>query len=91
MAQSSSKTLFLELFTASNDFEGYVTHYELLSQYKNGKKVNGEKESDERPHSFALRLQKSAIDFYRTHLEDTRKSYDEMVKVFRQSLVNKNL
>ena len=33
---------------------------------------------------FALRLQKSAIDFYHTFLEDTRKSYDETVKAYRQ-------
>ena len=47
--------------------------------------VNGAKtEIDKRPHYFALRLQKPAIDFYRTLLEDTRKSYDETVKAFRQ-------
>ena len=90
MLQSSSNTLFAEPFTASNDFESYVTHYELLSQFQNGEKVNGENESGERPHYFALRLQNSAIDFYRTLSEDTRKSYDETVKVFRQSLVMRN-
>ena len=56
--------------------------------FKSGKKketVNGaETEIDERPHYFALRLQKSAIDFYRTLSEDTRNSYDETVKAFRQ-------
>ena len=47
--------------------------------------VNGaETEFDERPHYFALRLQKSAINFYRTLSEDTRTSYDETVKAFRQ-------
>ena len=38
----------------------------------------------EPPHYFALRLRKSAIDFYRTNMEDTRKSYDETVKTIRQ-------
>ena len=33
---------------------------------------------------FALRLQKSAIDFYRTLSEDNRKSYNETLKAFRQ-------
>ena len=47
--------------------------------------VNGAvAENDERPHNFALRLQNSFIDFYRTFLGDTRKSYDETVKTFRQ-------
>ena len=40
---------------------------------------------DERPHFFfALRLQKTAIDFYRTLSDDTRKSNDETIKAFRQ-------
>ena len=52
---------------------------------KEKKTVNGaETEIDERPHYFALRLKKSAIDFYLTFLEGTRKSYHETVKAFRQ-------
>ena len=39
---------------------------------------------DDRTCYFALRLQKLAIDFYHTISEDTRKSYDETVKAFRQ-------
>ena len=88
MARHSSKTLLPEPFTGSNDFESYITHFELLSQLQKWQRketVNGaETEIDERPHYFALRLQKSAIDFYRTLSEDTRKSYDETVKAFRQ-------
>ena len=88
MARHSSKTLLPEPFTGSNDFESYITHFELLSQLQTWQRketVNGaETEIDERPHYFALRLQKSAIDFYRTLSEDTRKSYDETVKAFRQ-------
>ena len=88
MALHSSKTLLPEPFAGSNDFESYVTHFELLSQLQKWQRkepVNGaETEIDERPHYFPLRLQKSAIDFYRTFSEDTRKSYDETVKAFRQ-------
>ena len=88
MARHSSKTLLPEQFTGSNDFESYVTHFELLSQLQKWQRketVNGaETEIDERPNYFALRLRKSAIDFYRTFSEDTRKNYDETIKVFRQ-------
>ena len=92
MAQSSSKLLFPEIFTASNDFDSYVTHYELLSHFQKWQKSkNAKKKSDERPLNFALRLQKSAFDFYRTLSEDTRKSYDEIVRVFKQNVVMRNL
>ena len=91
MAQSSSKTLYPEFFTASNDFDSYVTHYELLSQFQKWQENKNAKKSDERPHYFALRLQKSALAFYRTLSEDTRKSYDEIVKAFRQNVVMRNL
>ena len=79
MARHSSKMLLPEPFTGSNDFESYITHFALLSKIQTWQRketVNAETEIDERPHYFALRLQKSAIDFYRTLLEDTRKSYD---------------
>ena len=53
--------------------------------WQNKETVNGaETEIDERPRYFALRLQKLAIDFYLTLLEDTRKSYDETLKAFRE-------
>ena len=88
MARHSSKTLLPEPFTRSNEFERYTTHFELLSQLQKWQRketVNGaETEIDERPHYFALGLQKSAIDFYRTLLEDTRKSYDKNVTAFRR-------
>ena len=88
MARHSSKTLLPEPFTGSNDFESCVTHFELLSQlhkWQRKETVSGaETKIDERPHYFTLRLQTSAIDFYRTLSEDSRKSYDETVKAFRQ-------
>ena len=88
MAWHSSKTMLPEPFTESNDFESYITHFELLSQLQKWQRketVNGaETEIDERPHYFAIRVQNRAIDFYRTLSEDTRKSYDETVKAFRQ-------
>ena len=88
MAPHPSKTLLPKPFTGSIDFESYVTHFELLSQpqkWQRKETLNGaETEIDKRPPYFALRLQKSAIDFYRTLSDDTRKSYDETVKAFRQ-------
>ena len=95
MERHSSKTLLLEPFTGSNDFDSYVTHFEFLSQLQKRQRketVNGaETEIDERPHYFALRLQKSAIDFYRTLSGDTRKSYGEITKAFRQHYNEKPL
>ena len=86
MSRHSSKTLLPEPFTGSNDFESYFAHFELLSQLHNWRRkktVNGtETEIDECPHCFALRLQKPAVDFFRTFSEDIRKSYDETVKKF---------
>ena len=38
---------------------------------------------DERPHKFALRLQKYATEFYRTLPQATSENYDKSVKVFR--------
>ena len=88
IGRHSSKTLLPEPFTGSNDFENYITHFEFLSQpqkWQRKERVNGaETEIDERQHYFALRLQKWAVDFYRTLSEDTRRSYDETLKAFRQ-------
>ena len=95
MMRHSSKTLLPEPFTGSNNFESYVTHFEFLSQLQKWQRketVNGtETEIDERPHYFALRLQNLAFDFYRTLSEDTRKSYDETVKAFRQHYNEKSV
>ena len=44
MARRSSKTLLPEPFTGSNDFESYVTDFELLSQlqkWQRKERVNG--------------------------------------------------
>ena len=50
MARHSSKTLLREPITGSNDFESYVTHFELLSQLQKWQRketVNGaETETD---------------------------------------------
>ena len=77
MARHSSKTLSLEYFTGSNDFKNYVTRFEFMSQLQKWQRKetvnNFDTEIDERPHFFALRLQKSAIDFYRTLSEDSMK------------------
>ena len=46
MARDSSKTLLPEPFPGPNDFESYVTHFELLSQlqkWQRKESVNGAK------------------------------------------------
>ena len=65
---SNSRILLLEAFTGPNDLESYVTHFELLAELQKWKRNEGDlaREIDERPYYFALRLQKSAIQFYRT-------------------------
>ena len=80
----TSRMLLLEAFTDSNDLESYVTHFELLTELQKWKRTEGvpAREVDERPHYFALRLQKSAIEFYRTVPQATRDNYDECVKAF---------
>ena len=88
MARYSSKMLLPEPFKGSNDFESFVIVFELRSQLQKWQRketVNGAgTEIDERSHYFALRLQNSAIDFYRTLSEYTSESSDETVKAFRQ-------
>ena len=88
-AGSVSKMLFREAFTGSNNFESYLTHFELLAELKKWKRTElasssgAAQEIDERSHYLALRLQKSAIEFYRTLPQNVRDSYDETVKAFR--------
>ena len=83
---STSRMLLPEAFTGSNDLESYVTHFQLLAELQKGRRTEGDpaREVDERPHYFALRLQKSAIEFYRTLPQATRENYDECVKAFRE-------
>ena len=80
----TSRLLLPEVFTGSNDLESYVTHFELLAELQKWKRteVDPACEVDERPHYFALRLQKSAKEFYRTLPQATRENYDERVKAF---------
>ena len=88
-AGSVSKMLLPEAFTGSNDFKSYLTHFELCAELQKWKRTEPASSSgtaweiDERPHYFALRLQKSAIEFYRTIPQNVRDSYDETVKGFR--------
>ena len=83
---TTSRMLLPEAFTGSNDLESYVTQFELLAELQKWKRTEGDpaREVDERPHYFALRLQKSAIEFYRSLQQATRETYDECVKAFRE-------
>ena len=80
----TSRMLLPEAFSGLNDLESYVTHFGLLAELQNWKKTEGDpaREVDERPYYFAFRLQKSAIEFYRTLPQATREKYDECVKAF---------
>ena len=71
---STSRLLLPEAFTGSNDLESYVTHFELLAELQKWRRIGGDpaREVDERPLYFAFRLQKSAIEFYRTLPQATR-------------------
>ena len=79
---STSRMLLPEAFTGSNNLESYVTHFELLAELQKWKRTEGDpaREVDDRPHYFALSLQKSAIEFYRTLPQATRENYDQCVK-----------
>ena len=81
---SISRMLLPKPFTGSNDLESYVTYFELLAELQKWRRTEGDPacEVDERPHYFALRLQKSAIEFYRTLPQATKENYDECVKAF---------
>ena len=76
MASSVSKILMPGAFIGPNDFESYLTYFELLAKQQNWKRTV-------RSHYFALRLQKSAIEFYQTLSEATRNSYAETVTAFQ--------
>ena len=75
-------------FTGSNDFESYVTCFELLAKLQKWKRtetggsVRAAREIGERPPYFGFRLQKSAIEFYESLPQNVRDSYDEFVKAF---------
>ena len=83
---STSRMLLPEAITGSNDLESYVTHFELLAELQNWRRTEGDlaREVDKRPHYFALRLQKPAIEFYCTLPQATRENNDECVKAFRE-------
>ena len=79
-ASSVSKMLLPEQFTGSNDFESYLTHFELLAELQNWKCTVSGTKTDERPIFLALRLQKFAIKFYRTLSDANRNSFDDTAK-----------
>ena len=60
-----------------------MTHFELLAELQKWKRNEGDpaREVDERPHYFALRLQKSAIEFYRTLPQARKKNMMNALKL----------
>ena len=93
MATGTSKMLLPEPFTGSNDIESYITHFELLANLQNWRRTvtreGNEVEVDDRPHYFALRLQKSAIDFYRTLTDEQKGNYENLKQAFRTHYTEK--
>ena len=93
MATGTSKMLLPEPFTGSNDIESFIPHFELLANLRNCVRTKtregNDVQIDDRPHYFALRLQKSAIDYYRTLSDTQRASYDELKKAFRTQYTEK--
>ena len=93
MTTGTSKMFLPEPFTGSNDIERYITHFKLLAHLQKWKqtemRVGNEVEIVERPHYFALRLQTSAIEFYRTFTDAQKGSYDETVSAFRNDYIEK--
>ena len=85
---STSRMLLPEALTGSNDLESYVTHFELLAEIQNWKRAEGDpaREVDERPHYFALLLQKFAIELYRTLLKLQGKIMINALKLFENTI-----
>ena len=86
MARHSSKTLLPKLLGVRKILKVMLQASSSCHNLKwqRNETINGpETETEERPHYFALRLQKLGIDFYLTLSEDNIKSYDETAKVFR--------
>ena len=81
---STSRMLLPEPFSITNNLKNYVMHFELLAELQKWKRTEGDpaREVDERPHSFALRLQKSVLEFYCILPRATRENYYECVKAF---------
>ena len=67
----TSRMLLPEAFTGSNDLEIYVTRFELLMELQKWNRTEGDpaREVDD---YVALRLQKSATEFYRNLPQATR-------------------
>ena len=86
MARHSSKTLSLEPYTSSNDFEGRLHTLSSRHTFRSGK----EKKEYTAPKPklmngrITLRLGYKSRLLYRTLSEDARKSYEETVKAFRR-------
>ena len=81
-AGTSQKKLLLELLTASNKIDRYITQVKVQRISKSGenKKRDGiESEINNRLYNFALRCQKSAIEFYSTLTDEPKTRCDEPI------------
>ncbi len=87
--ERTARHLLPEPFTGSNDLEAYITHLELLATLQKRKRTEKQQEVAERPHYFAFRLQKGAVDYNKTLPEATQRNYDELVKSSQTHYIEK--
>ena len=90
---STSRMLLPKVSTSSNDLESYVTPFELTAEPKKCKRTdrNPAREVYERPHYFAIRLQKSAIQFHRTLPQLQEKIMLNALKLFEETIAKKTV
>ena len=90
-----SKMILLGPFTGSNDNQSNRTLCEFLAHPQKWRIIEThdgiEVEIDEQLQYFALRLQKSAFDFYRNLTNAPKTSYDETVRAFRTHYNEKSI
>ena len=93
MATSTSKTLIPEPFTGSNHIESDITHLELLERLRKWGKseTHDGNEVEINEHNFALRLVKSASDFYCSLTDAQEASFDETIQDFRTQCTEKSV
>ena len=89
MTTGTSKISFPKPFSGSNLHNSFGAVAHLQNWIRTETRDGNEVEIDKRPHYFALRLQKSAFDFYRTLTDAQKSSYDETVKAFRTHYTEK--
>ena len=91
---SVGRMLLPEPFDGTDDVTMYITQFELLSTLQNWNRNTGDATApvwvDDRPHYFALRLQKGAIEFYQSLPDGTKNNYANLKKAFEDHYSDKS-